>query len=517
MPNTRIPPDEGTFTGYYREVVNTHEWYQKITQEARDWLNKTNIMPAGWGMCSCGTGSPLFQQELFSSEEGAYSLSPARCKKCTRTKAIEYALHTPDFNALYEVMSDLSTSQMYNVIMPLDRFPTHHDTRDTCDVCSGYIFEATDMRVMESQTIHTVAQNYVGEEFKVHIRCSFKCECEKHFINSYDFPSINRNAVCQDCYNKYEDLSECEWCNTMYTETLYSNRRDRELCGRCYDSSWECDDCGYDMYEDSEHECYRSNDSIIFEYMYKPDPQFFGSDDYYFGLELEVEDNNGWGCEGGAQLVKDALGSRVYIKRDSSLNDGFEIVSHPHSFDAWKSVDWTFLRSLRSKGFRSWDTNTCGLHVHISRTAFRKNGRSDEAHELRFQKLIYDNGKQVRAIAGRNSQYARFNDKGALVPKVKFGRSADRYEAVNSQNDHTLEIRVFRGSLKPTRILSAIEFLHSAVEYTRNMKIDPKGTQLSWVRFMNYVLDNKDKYENFAQIALSTLGDDARDYESEEM
>ncbi|NBS77729.1 MAG: hypothetical protein EBT28_10095 [Betaproteobacteria bacterium] len=135
---------------------------------------------------------------------------------------------------------------------------------------------------------------------------------------------------------------------------------------------------------------------------------------------------------------------------------------------------------------------------------------------MRFQKLIYDNGKQVRAIAGRSSSFARFNDKGALVPKVKFGHTADRYEAINSQNDHTLEVRVFRGSLKPARILSAIEFIHSAIEYTRDMKIDPKGNQLSWVRFMGYVLDNKDKYENFAQIALSTLGDEPRDYESEE-
>jgi hypothetical protein len=234
------------------------------------------------------------------------------------------------------------------------------------------------------------------------------------------------------------------------------------------------------------------------------------------GLELEVEDNGGWGCESGAHVVKDALGSRVYLKRDGSLENGFEIVSHPHSFDEWKRINWSFLRSLRSKGFRSWDTETCGLHVHVSRTAFRKGGIRDEAHELRFQKLIYDNGVQVRAIAGRSSQYARFNDKGALVPKVKFGHTADRYEAVNSQNDHTLEVRVFRGSLKPARILSALEFIHSAVEYTRNMKINPRDKQLGWIRFMGYVLDNKDKYENFAQIAQSTL-DNTREFESEEM
>ena len=61
MPITRIPPDEGTFAGYFREV-NTHEWYQQLTQAGRDALDKVIIVPAGWGMCACGSGAPLFQQ-----------------------------------------------------------------------------------------------------------------------------------------------------------------------------------------------------------------------------------------------------------------------------------------------------------------------------------------------------------------------------------------------------------------------------------------------------------------------
>ena len=516
MPNTRIPP-EGTFAGYYREI-ETHEWYQLISQEGRDALNKVIIIPNGWGMCSCGSGAPLFQQEIHVGE-GAFTRTPQRCKKCIRSKAIENTLVQSDFNALWNALPQHGSSALYQEIMPYSHFPTHATTRATCEVCSGFIFLADDLSVSERQVLLAIAHDNNGDMYTVHATCTFKCECDKIMIATFGYNSVNRNRVCGTCFDEYEatgDLSECGWCNQYYTETIFSDMRNVRLCGRCYDSSWECDDCGYEMYEDSSHECYRESDSIIYDYSYKPDPKFFGSDTHYFGIELEVEDNGRWGCESGAELVQNALGSRVYLKRDGSLDNGFEIVSHPHSFDEWKSINWDVLRTLRSKGFRSWDTNTCGLHVHVSRTAFRKYGKSDEAHELRFQKLIYDNGKQVRAIAGRSSSFARFNDKGALVPKVKFGHTADRYEAVNSQNDHTLEVRVFRGSLKPARILSAIEFIHSAIEYTRDMKIDPKGNQLSWVRFMGYVLDNKDKYENFAQIALSTLGDEPRDYESEE-
>ena len=517
MPTTRIPPDEGTFSAYYREVA-THEWYQQLTQEGRDGLNKVIIVPAGWGICSCGNGAPLFQQEIYL-DEGGYTLLTPRCKKCTRSKAIEITLNSPDYNSLYSSLPQQSTQGLYNTLMPYSIFPVHDQERDTCEVCTGYMFEATDLRVSERQTIITIAQDNNGDEYTVHSSCSFECECGKRMITSNLYEKVDGNSVCDDCFTQYQanyEINKCAWCDGHFTEINYSEARDRNLCDECYNQSWDCNRCGYQMYENTEHECYRHHDSIIYEYMYKPDPQFFGSDAYYFGLELEVEDNSGWGCESGAQIVKDALGSRVYMKRDGSLDDGFEIVSHPHSFEAWKSINWDFLRTLRSKGFRSWDTATCGLHIHISRTAFRKNGRRDEAHELRFQKLIYDNGMYVRAIAGRSSAFARFNDKGSLVPKIKYGTSADRYEAINIQNDHTIEVRVFRGSLKPARVLSAIEFLHSAVEYTRNMKINPRDNQLGWVRFMGYVLDNRNKYENFAQIALSTL-DNTREYESEEM
>lgn len=519
MPNTRIPPNEGTFAGYYREI-ETHEWYERLSSEVRDALNHIYIEQDGWGMCMCGRGGRLARIITFMEGSDAYSLSDKRCERCTRSKALENTLSSADFEYMYETFADFSTHRLYELIMPLERMPKDESTRATCGGCNGYIYEPDDLSVLSRQCTSVVALDDDGEEYTVHANCSYTCECDVVMISGGHNYMIDRHRVCYACYVKYDEageIHECGWCNYMYTETIYSELRDRELCTPCYDSGWDCDDCGYTMYEDGEHECYREDDSLIYEYSYKPTPQFYGYADYYFGFELEVEDERGWGCENGAELVINSLDKRVYLKRDGSLNNGFEIVSHPHSFDEIKKLDLSFMNRLRAKGFRSWDTSTCGIHVHVSRTAFRKNGKHDEAHELRFQKLIYDNGTQVRAIAGRSSSFARFNDKGRLVPKVKLGQTADRYEAINSQNDHTLEVRVFRGSLKPNRLLSAIEFVHSAVEYTRNMKINPKDTQLGWIRFMGYVLDNKDKYENFAQIASSTLElSSAREYESEE-
>jgi len=229
------------------------------------------------------------------------------------------------------------------------------------------------------------------------------------------------------------------------------------------------------------------------------------------GFELEVEARSASRFE-GAQMAQDILGTHAYMKSDASLSDGFEIVTHPHTLEYYQNqFDWSVLNKLKRNGHRSWNTDTCGLHVHVSREAFggRINYDSSpqdimrmQAHQLRFMKLIYDNERQVSRIAGRASNsYASFSDKGNLVPKVKHGQSRHGHcAAVNVENYNTLEIRVFKGSLRKERILSALEFVTATVEYTRNLKVTGANTALSWLRFTAYVSNNSVTYPNLALI-----------------
>lgn len=495
MPTTQVPP-EGTFSEYYREV-ETHEWYSRLTQEQQFALHSITINHTGWGNCDCGRSGRFYTYSRHNN-----TLLSGKCQRCIRNFVITHD----------QVVYDVYSINSLDTIMPLGSFPSDISQREMC-TCGEFIFQEGDQAVRRLiESTHAHRSSATDEPFLVHRSCSFSCNmCNEIFVASRRFSSYyyNGREICVDCANicsDSDDIYSCDTCGYYFDQTFYSDWRQRDLCSECYDEEVECNECGYYTHENSmdDHVCYRDS-SGIYEYSYKPRPNFFGRDDYYFGIELEVEDKNEWGCGIGADIVYDTLGDRVYCKHDGSLNDGFEIVSHPHSLAEMQNLNWNFLRTLRSKGFRSWDTDTCGLHVHVSRTAFRKDGKRDEAHELRFQKLIYDNSTQVCAIAGRQSSYARFMDKGKLVPKVKYGQSMDRYEAINVQNDHTLEIRVFKGSLRKERVLSAVEFIHSAVEYTRNMKINPKDKQFSWIRFMAYVLDNQEKYSNFVQVALSSL------------
>lgn len=506
MPNTQIPPEcTSTALAEYYSSAETQEWFQSLTLRAQRGLASLRILSLPWGICSCGRHGRLYR---YTHEEQSVCL--IECYLCLRSHLF----------STYEVFFDywfnrpITPQEISRIILPEALLGEHTGTRVECPNCTRYLWHGDDVNVPHNYVNTTNAHINPDRVEIVHERCAFQCRCGQSWATRSSWVrEIDGETLCDSCTETAlndGDVAQCEYCGNYSAETTYSYARERTLCQTCYNDSWECDECGVEMQEGYEHECYRENDSVIYHYSYKPTPVFFGNSNYYFGLELEVEDNSGWGCESGAQTVIDKLGNRVYCKSDGSLSEGFEIVSHPHSLEEWQSLDLSVLETLRRRGFRSWDTSTCGIHVHVSRTAFRKNGKRDEGHELRFQKLIYDNQYHVCGIAGRKSSYAQFEDKGKLVPKVKYGQTSARYEAINVENDNTLEVRVFRGSLRPQRVLSAIEFIHSAVEYTRNMKINPKDNQFSWIRFMAYALDNKAKYPNFTQIALKTF-DNPRD------
>lgn len=417
------------------------------------------------------------------------------------------------------------TSFMSNLLREFVVFPDTDQVRQTCRACDEPILIPEDYRFTNSYRAITAIHN--GKEITVHENCSFTCSAGSGCGRSYathvripntagtdwEFARIDPNEsiiyfrgeqICGECFDNFsERTSQCGSCSHyFYTEEVtYDDHDDTDYCDSCYRDTWrECDECGREYSPGrGTHNCFRG----IHYYSYKPVPIFHGKAPYYFGIELEVEQvDTDYSVESGVAIVENTLGKRAYLKEDGSLENGFEIVTHPHSLAEFQeSVDWGFLTRLKGEGFRSWDTSSCGLHVHISRTAF-----ADDNHLLRFMKFIYDNKGAVRTLAGRSSDYAKFSDSGRLVSKVKQGITSDGHmSAVNTENDETIEVRVFRGSLRKERVLSAVEFCHAAIEHTRDMKIVPKEKPLSWTKFLAYMVKTSVRYPNLNLIMESTL------------
>ena len=439
---------------------------------------------------------------------------------------------------------DIETDNLPNA----ETFPILGETFNTCDSCQQMFVESdsrwgrteavladqeTEVLVHNGCVITTQCQScnhvYAG------LRYRDRSDSEQYRYHRHLFvthTTIWRNNYCQPCaeveFDSHGGASEFGYCNSCDTNVIADSMRyydGEDYCVSCYDDNvYECDNCGESRWSGDDHDC-EEDDALIHDHSYRPSPFFFGTGKYHFGFELEVE-SRGRGRYDGASMVQDAMGGRVYLKEDGSLNDGFEIVTHPHTLEKYQTeFDWSVLSRLQSEGYRSWNTSTCGLHVHVSRTAFGDGNPWEhganrvevsrrilkrQSHELRFMKLIYDNQRQVERIAGRSgNRFASFSDKGNLVRKVKDGvQDNGRYSAINTENDDTIEVRVFKGSLRKERVLSAVEFVHASVEYTRDVKITSSNHALSWIKFTGYVAANAELYPNLVTIMSESFAGD---------
>lgn len=72
--------------------------------------------------------------------------------------------------------------------------------------------------------------------------------------------------------------------------------------------------------------------------------------------------------------IANARHDHIYIKSDGSIDDGFEIVSHPMTLDYHQhDMDWeAVLHEAIKMGYRSHQTSTCGLHIHVNSLYYQR-------------------------------------------------------------------------------------------------------------------------------------------------
>jgi hypothetical protein len=263
---------------------------------------------------------------------------------------------------------------------------------------------------------------------------------------------------------------------------------------------WEhADEWHNHPYEDSDD--YEEEEGNIERYSFKPYPNFFKLPNEvtntkqrtpFFGVELEIEkgDNAECYCSDMADIVKNRLfpNGLVYCKEDGSLDNGFEIVSHPMSFQYIKKNEKTFtdaLNKIVEEGYVSHVANTCGMHVHISKNAF------STWHLFRFLKFFVENKDFIFKISQRKidqfNEWCAIQDEEteSILYKAKKKEGNDsRRVAVNLHNSQSVEIRIFRGNLNPQRFMKNLEFVDALFCYSRDCsEVTLKG-------FAEYIKEN---------------------------
>lgn len=333
-------------------------------------------------------------------------------------------------------------------------------------------------------------------------------------ISEEEVCMLNGEAYCEDCYDEYTFV--CDRCEHRFENEENMGDINIDLCRNCYDDYYtRCNECGsvihnedanyFDAYNETPYcdECFRHECDIryLHDYGYKPDPVFRGNGNRFFGCELEID---GAGKdEDNAQELCEAVNmhaENIYIKTDSSLNDGMEIVTHPMTLEYhMKNMPWSDVcRIALHMGYRSHNTSTCGLHIHINRTAF---GETIEEQEECIARVLYffeSNWNELLKFSRRTEnqlnhwakRYGWQYEPKAILDDAKKCYSG-RYVCVNITNYSTIEIRIFRGTLKFNTIHASIQ-LADAICDTAIFMSDSEIKNLAWSTFVSEL--DKEKY-----------------------
>ena len=338
--------------------------------------------------------------------------------------------------------------------------------------------------------------------------------------------NIRRSFITSEALERYEELGfgEIVRCDCGHLELQEDSQtvRNETWCSNCFeedavhvedrDEYWSRDDAYYhesdDLYysyeetrdydedDDDErepHDLLSYSTNVLRHIPSDTSIQSSKFGNFTMGVELEM-------CAGSRSSVDDAVADvrtrlgedYIICKSDGSLpSDGFEIVTAPRGleehirrFKAWEV----------KPTYRAWNAKQCGLHVHMDSRAFTPMTLG------KFLMFINAdcNADFIRSLAGRHPKmddqarhYCAAEDQSVISDPLKAvkGKDANRYRMVNVTNMdqgelirlglnwrrydtsgrkfNTVELRIFRASLKKERLLAQIEFAHAAVMFVR--------------------------------------------------
>lgn len=277
----------------------------------------------------------------------------------------------------------------------------------------------------------------------------------------------------------------CPQCDELFHEEdddrYWSERAETTYCSRdCADEAGDLDDEDEDEDESTSIYGYSTRIERVLPMRLDPGKR-------YFGLEIEQEfpDERPSSRVEWAVANIAGLSAMSIWKSDGSLSNGAELVTLPKPLKYWQGDNpiKALCESREHRRFaRAHDTTTCGLHVHVSRSSIP---------EPVIAKIIYFLNepcmREITTLVARrapsttycSAEKKRWHSHSCPTvpgaPAWASARSASdiqkrqvqqggRYTPVNL-TQHTVEFRIFRGTLKWTTIQASIEFCEAVITY----------------------------------------------------
>lgn len=400
--------------------------------------------------------------------------------------------------------------------------PSHLQNAAVNEMHTSHIVPRTlTSKVKRSNIVRFLCDTCVKERYHI---CS---SCGLFFKNKH--PRVYDGCTwCKKCYDAF--IFTCCQCQEVsrVNDSTHTTSDGRLVCDKCFTRDHKvCTSCGrYFMTSDGicdsvtgAYYCKRCADYNVSscdseETPFRPCPKYFGQDpnNLFFGVEIEMENKGNESNDRVWHMVQRADSEGFfYCKNDGSLSYGFEAITHPFSF-SWMKENmnkWDIIWALKEDPthFRAMETQTCGLHVHMTAAAFTNK------HLYKFIKFFYsdymynfivtlsqrDSGALEQWANLDGTRFDNHTECKRLVDSFKDKNSVGRrYSAVNLTNRHTVEIRIFRGSLNQNTFFKNVEFCHAVYEFTKQASSSSILSPSVRKGFMTFVLEHSQQYPHLA-------------------
>jgi hypothetical protein len=135
------------------------------------------------------------------------------------------------------------------------------------------------------------------------------------------------------------------------------------------------------------------------------------------------------------------------------------------------------MRICNRAGYRSHETETCGLHIHVGRAQLGSTIREQQVTAGNLVILSKTLQNELTKFSRRKSEhlshwaafthyyFASMADDAERTERALATRNNGRYQAVNLQNTYTVEFRIFRGTLKRDTFIASIQLVSNLCQY----------------------------------------------------
>jgi hypothetical protein len=129
----------------------------------------------------------------------------------------------------------------------------------------------------------------------------------------------------------------------------------------------------------------------------------------------------------------------------------------------WESV----MEEAVSMGYRSHQTRTCGLHVHVNRDSLGDTFARQEETIARILFFVENHWNELLRFSRRTQSQmdhwaARYGRKDSPQEQMEHAKKQyqGRYTCVNLLNDATIEFRMFRGTLRYNTLIATLQLVN---------------------------------------------------------